>query len=87
MLVSRRKPIVISEEKRPRYDVIVDTEQCDGCELCVHYCPKNVLIIGKGTNTRMIHYVEVAHPNDCVGCEQCERICPSVAIFVRERGE
>ncbi len=87
MLLTARKPILVPKEKKPRYEVVVDTEQCDGCELCINFCPKDVLAVSHGTNTRMIHYVEVARPDDCVGCEQCERICPSVAIFVRTRGE
>ena len=87
MLTSTRRPILIQERKKPKYQIIVDTELCDGCELCVHFCPKDVLAIGHGTNTRMLHYVEAANPDDCVGCEACERVCPSVAIFVKTRGE
>lgn len=76
---------MVQKKEKPQHVVIVDAEQCDGCELCVHFCPKNVLGIGHATNSRMIHYVEVVHPDDCVGCEACERVCPSVAIFVTEQ--
>lgn len=51
---------------------------CKSCELCVHYCPKNVLQIGPDRK------VEAARPEDCIGCHMCELRCPDFAIQVIE---
>lgn len=68
------------------YLVRVFAEQCDGCELCVEFCPKDVLEIDlESFNSRMLHYAIVVKPDDCVGCKQCERICPTASIFISEK--
>jgi 2-oxoglutarate ferredoxin oxidoreductase subunit delta len=70
------------------YEVRVFTEQCDGCELCVEFCPKDVLEIDlESFNRRMLHYAVIARGKEdaCVGCKQCERICPTASIFILEK--
>ena len=32
----------------------IDSEKCKGCELCVNFCPKKTLELGKETNTKEI---------------------------------
>ncbi len=85
MLRSQRKPILPPPRAEHEYVVSILTEQCDGCELCVEFCPTNVLEIDlEAYNSRMLHPVIAVKPDECVGCQQCERICPSVSIFVTE---
>ncbi|MHA1730016.1 MAG: 4Fe-4S dicluster domain-containing protein [Promethearchaeota archaeon] len=83
MLNSKRKPILKPPISKT-YFITIDSEKCDGCELCVQLCVTNVLETGLETNSRMLHYTIAARPDDCLGCGQCERICPSVSIFITE---
>ncbi|UCE13327.1 MAG: 4Fe-4S binding protein [Candidatus Heimdallarchaeota archaeon] len=85
MLRSQRKPILPPPPADKEYVVIILPEQCDGCELCVEFCPTDVLEIDmEAYNSRMLHPAIAVKPDECVGCQQCERICPSVSIFVTE---
>ncbi len=86
MLRIQRKPILKPPRAEKEYTVSILPEQCDGCELCVEFCPKDVLEIDMDAyNSRMLHPAIVVKPDDCVGCQQCERICPSVSIFIIEK--
>ncbi len=85
MLKSKRSPILQPPPLQKKYDVIVDSEQCDGCKLCIEFCPKELLDTdAEKFNSRMLHYAVAINPEDCVGCRQCERICPTTSIFIRE---
>jgi 2-oxoglutarate ferredoxin oxidoreductase subunit delta len=85
MVKSKRTPILLPPRLQKKYDVIVDSEQCDGCKLCIEFCPKELLDTHADKfNSRMLHYAVAIHPEVCVGCRQCERICPTTSIFIRE---
>lgn len=84
MLESKRKPILPPPHLQKKYEVIIDSEQCDCCKICVEFCPKNLLEPSEDTNSRMLHYVVIINPEGCVGCKQCERLCPTASIFVNE---
>ncbi len=53
----------------------VTVEWCKGCEICVTFCPKNVLEMEGGK-------VTVARSEDCSKCMLCELRCPDFAITV-----
>lgn len=85
MLESKRKPILQPPQRQKKYEVKVDTEQCDGCKICIEFCPKNLLETREDKcNSRMLHYVFIIETEDCVGCGQCERLCPTASIFIIE---
>ena len=84
MLESKRTPILPPPCPQKKYEVIIDSEQCDGCQICVEFCPKDLLEASDDTNSRMLHYVVIITPEDCLGCKQCERLCPTASIFIRE---
>ena len=84
MLDSKRTPILPPPRPQKKYEVIIDSEQCDGCKICVEFCPKELLKESEETNNRMLHYVEIINPEDCLGCRQCERLCPTTSIFINE---
>jgi len=84
LVKSKRVPI-LRAPCLPKYGVNVESAKCDGCKLCIEFCPKEVL--GTDTekfNSRMLHYAVAVNPEDCTGCRQCERICPTASIFIME---
>jgi len=61
--------------------IIIDTERCKGCGLCVAVCPKSIIIISKNSNS--IGYFPAQTDNsDCTGCGACAIICPEAIIEV-----
>ncbi len=58
------------------YLVHVDSEKCDGCELCFVYCPVDVF--------DMSHKATPARPQNCLGCRTCEAVCKSKAVVITE---
>ena len=68
----------VEREIKNGYDlpVYVYKPWCKSCEICVAFCPKNVLEMGEDRKPK------VARPQDCILCRQCELRCPDLAIFV-----
>ncbi len=66
-----------------RGTVLVNTDRCKGCELCVHACPQHVLHLATIYNARGYHPVELDDPGgDCTGCAICALVCPDVVLRV-----
>jgi 2-oxoglutarate ferredoxin oxidoreductase subunit delta len=61
--------------------IIINTERCKGCGLCVSVCPKGGIIISKQSNKNGYFPAE-ANGIDCTGCAICAIICPDAAIEV-----
>ena len=60
-------------------EISVNEEWCKACGICIHYCPKNVLVAD-----------DQGHPvaekiDDCIQCMLCELRCPDFAIRVVSR--
>ena len=64
------------------FKVVVITDRCKGCGICVELCPNKVLDIGEHVNSRGYRYVVVKAQDRCVGCRKCELMCPDLAIYV-----
>ena len=62
--------------------VVVNTERCKGCELCVVACPTKVLAMSKQVNSKGYRYAEMANEDDCIGCASCGIVCPDGCISV-----
>jgi len=69
--------------------VKINTERCKSCGLCVHACPKNILVIGEVANSKGYYTVEVTDQSECIACAFCALICPDLALEVyrEEKGE
>jgi len=61
--------------------IIIDTQRCKGCGLCVAVCPKNNIVISEQSN-RMGYFPAEAKNTGCTGCAMCAIICPEAAIKV-----
>jgi len=62
--------------------IIIDTERCKGCGLCVIVCPKNSIIISKSSNKNGYFPAETNNI-ECTGCAMCAIICPEAIIEVQ----
>lgn len=74
-----RRPIV----PRPpalRGRVFIKKDRCKGCELCIEFCPKTVLVRSTDFNAKGYHYPVVTN-DECISCRLCVTICPEYAIF------
>ena len=63
-------------EKKKRFHHTIREKYCKGCNICVAFCPKQVLILKNNK-------VFAARPEVCIGCRMCEYRCPDFAIEVR----
>ncbi len=63
--------------------VVVNTQRCKGCNICVVACPDNVLDLQpREVNDRGYHYVYMKNPEDCNGCTSCSTVCPDGVLTV-----
>lgn len=63
--------------------VIVDTDCCKGCMLCIYVCPRKVLDIDDNRINRKGYSPSVpVRPEDCIGCGNCAIMCPDSCISV-----
>ncbi len=70
----------MNDLSKKTYVHLVRERYCKGCDICVHFCPKGVLVLQSGKAV-------AARPELCVGCRLCELRCPDFAIEVCELGE
>jgi 2-oxoglutarate ferredoxin oxidoreductase subunit delta len=61
--------------------IIIDTERCKGCGLCVVVCPQNVIVVSEKSNS-IGYFPARVNSNDCTGCGSCAIICPDAIIEV-----
>ncbi len=62
--------------------VIIDTERCKGCEVCVVTCPTQTLALAVEVNGKGYHYSYAAFPDTWIGCAICAVVCPDGVITV-----
>jgi len=81
--VFARTPLNLEQVRLPRGQVYLIPERCKGCQVCIHFCPRQVLSLSQQANSKGYHYPEVAagKEQDCVHCEFCTLVCPEFAIF------
>lgn len=62
--------------------IIVDSELCKCCELCLAVCPFELLKISEEFNIKGYHFVKQNDSTKCTGCKLCAIMCPDGAISV-----
>ena len=61
--------------------IVIDTERCKGCGLCVVACPKEIIVISGKSNKN--GYFPAQKDNDgCTACAMCALMCPDAVIEV-----
>ena len=63
--------------------IVVDTERCKGCQLCIIACPQKVIALANKVNLHGYPYVEAVNEEACVGCASCGIVCPDGCITVK----
>jgi 2-oxoglutarate ferredoxin oxidoreductase subunit delta len=83
MRVFARTPLDISQVIVPRGQVYLIAERCKGCQVCVHFCPQEVLMISDERNAKgyRIPMMVEGSAAECVHCGFCTLVCPEFAIF------
>ena len=61
--------------------IIIDTERCKGCGLCVAACPKKIIVISEKSNKHG-YFPAKTDSCDCTGCAACAIMCPDAVIEV-----
>lgn len=62
--------------------ILLDTDRCKGCALCIQACPQEILVSASTLNKKGFYPVEVASPELCTGCALCYQMCPDMVIAV-----
>ena len=62
--------------------VVVNTERCKGCNLCVVACPLHVLSLTSKVNQKGYNYVQQVIEDTCNGCSSCAIVCPDGCLTV-----
>jgi len=62
--------------------VVVLTDRCKSCELCVHTCPRECLHLGEQTNAAGFFVVQFEREDQCTGCGLCGEMCPDLALQI-----
>ncbi len=63
----------------------VNDNICKGCGLCIHVCPKKIIILDKAVlNAKGYHPAKVDEMDKCIGCAMCAVMCPDCAITVEK---
>ncbi len=62
--------------------IVVDTERCKGCEVCITACPHGVIAMSDQVNRKGYHFSFSAKPDLCTGCTNCAVVCPDGVITV-----
>jgi NAD-dependent dihydropyrimidine dehydrogenase PreA subunit len=65
--------------------VVINSEECKGCELCIASCPAKVLYLNDRFNTHGYHF-SAYQGEGCTGCGICFYNCPepgAITVFKR----
>lgn len=67
---------------KKKYFLKIDKEHCKGCELCIAYCPQEILKLSNKLNKLGYRYVEITDITQCSGCGSCYLMCPDYLIEI-----
>lgn len=62
--------------------IIVDSEHCKGCGVCVASCPLDILALSSDVNSKGYPVTQMINVEACTGCASCAIVCPDSCITV-----
>lgn len=68
--------------KAARGKIVITRELCKECGLCIHFCPKKVIVQSGKLNAAGYQSADFKDDGECTGCAICAIVCPEVAIEV-----
>jgi 2-oxoglutarate ferredoxin oxidoreductase subunit delta len=77
-----RQPLDKDRIRVPHGIIHVIEERCKGCGFCVEFCPRDVFVMAKRTNSKGYHPPEITDSSLCADCGLCALLCPDFAIYV-----
>jgi 2-oxoglutarate ferredoxin oxidoreductase subunit delta len=67
----------------PPTRLLIATDRCKGCELCVGACPSHVLTLDRAhVNALGYNPVQAVAIDECTSCALCARVCPDAVFTV-----
>jgi 2-oxoglutarate ferredoxin oxidoreductase subunit delta len=79
-----RQPLDYNKFQSPQCTVHLIKDRCKGCEFCIEFCPRGVLVLSDEFNAKGYHPPKVINQDGCYACRLCELICPEFAIYINE---
>lgn len=61
--------------------IVIDSQRCKGCGLCIWVCPKDHIRLSETEDVRGIR-IACSNEKGCTGCTFCALVCPDLAIKV-----
>ncbi|MCF7792237.1 MAG: 4Fe-4S dicluster domain-containing protein [Victivallales bacterium] len=66
--------------------VKIEPDECKGCKVCVHACPKECLHIGSDINKIGYQYAKF-EDKGCTACGLCFYVCPELGAITVYKNE
>ena len=68
-------PLMVNNTEYQKTYVVVKSDHCKACGLCIEFCPKKLLAQGQAINSMGYEYT-VYRGEGCIGCSTCFYVCP-----------
>jgi len=73
---------MLLQDTRVQGMIEINEELCKGCDICIDFCPLEVLAVSTTINRRGYYPPQVIKEEKCIGCRLCELVCPEFAITI-----